>query len=64
MVVLYMNMYGVMFIGVKEEYESKISIDVRHGFVYIPATKLKIISLRTKKREKKVRQYILYFIIM
>ena len=58
MVVLYMNMYGVMFIGVKEEHKSKISIDVRHGSVCISAAKLGIISLRTKKREKKfVRTY-------
>ncbi len=35
MIMLHMNMYGVMLIGVEEEYESKVSVYVRHCFPFI-----------------------------
>lgn len=42
MVVLHMNVYGVMLIGVKEEHESEISIDIRHIIDIVAIEQMKL----------------------
>lgn len=61
MVVLHMNMYWVVFIGVEKEYKSKVSIYVRHGFVYIPNAKLVFSFLSSKEKQEKSYVYTYYY---